>query len=280
MLPLFTEELLSLQNNDGGWPYRRGGSSWTEPTAYAALALSGHSEAGPAARAVSWLLRAQRSDGGWSPQPGVSISTWVTAAALLLGKERLGVEAHGRGLSWLLRQTGAESTLWNRMRRRMQGLGPEYEDEVPGWPWMPGNAAWVTPTAIAILALRQEESAEARQRAALGRRYLLARACRSGGWNHGSSRALGREADPYPETTGIALLALRGAASPKLAAAIGRAEAFGPSCRSAEGLAWLRLGLLAHGRPVGERAVPPRRTPMDAALSTLAASAALKDPFA
>jgi hypothetical protein len=76
--------------------------------------------------------------------------------------------------------------------------------------------------------------------------------CREGGWNHGSVRALGYESSPYPETTGMALAALRGVRSPATERGLAVARRFLGECRSADALNWLRLGLLAHGQlPAG-----------------------------
>ena len=104
-----------------------------------------------------------------------------------------------------------------------------------------------------------------------GRGYLLARRCEDGGWNHGSSSALGFQAVSYPETTGIALTALRGTGGEGMQKSIARAREHFAACRSAEGLGWLRLGLLAQnaGMPAAGPAVP-ERTLMDAAIGILA----------
>ena len=107
--------------------------------------------------------------------------------------------------------------------------------------------------------------------------YLLSRMCADGGWNHGSSQALGRDGDSYPETTGIALLALRAAGSvPANRAQLGRARAAARRhlaiCRTAEGIAWLRMGLAAHGENVQSAFQPVCRTNTDDALMVLAAA--------
>jgi hypothetical protein len=72
--------------------------------------------------------------------------------------------------------------------------------------------------------------------------------CLGGGWNHGSVRALGYESTPYPETTGMALAALRGVRCPETERALNVAGRFLAECRSADALNWLRIGLMAHGR--------------------------------
>ena len=81
-----------------------------------------------------------------------------------------------------------------------------------------------------------------------GRSFLLARRCRDGGWNHGSTRALGYDSDSYPETTGMALLALHGVSAVPMDDALRVAERHLENCQSQEAASWLTLGLLARGR--------------------------------
>ena len=94
---------------------------------------------------------------------------------------------------------------------------------------------------------RRQSSSEIRRRIEAGRVFLLGRACDEGGWNHGSSRPLGYPSDAYPETTGLALAALRGVRSPKVEQALTVAHRFLSECRSADALNWLRFGLRVHG---------------------------------
>jgi hypothetical protein len=266
--------LRATQNPDGGWGYR-GSASWTEPSAYALLALSEDpSSTEHVRRGIEWLKSLQRIDGGWSPRSSVRESTFVTALALLalVGKDQ---PAATHAARWLLGQTGRESTFFERLRLRLLGTTPQTAG-FDGWPWYPGAAAWVTPTALALLALRKAartlSNPELRPRLESGTNFLWSRVCSDGGWNHGSSKALGYEASSYPETTGVALLALRGSRTPKLAAALAAGEGHFRACRSAEGSAWLRLGLMAHSRPASD--LPAREvrchTVMDHALTALA----------
>ena len=96
--------------------------------------------------------------------------------------------------------------------------------------------------------------------------------CADGGWNHGSARALGYEGNSYAETTGVALLALAGA--PGLDRSVAAAERHWRECRSAEGAAWLKLGLLAQGRrTTGWPAHAAPRNVRDMALGALAEQA-------
>ena len=262
-------DLLKTQNQDGGWPYGRG-TSWTEPTALALLALGpGHAAC---ARGYAWLRAQQRSDGGWAPKAGVDAATWVTSLVALLPPQTLGPQYIQQARGWILAGTGANSTFWYRLRERM--LGSNSSEEHPGWPWFPGTAAWVAPTSLAMLALRKSDAKQPAigERLRQGREFLLARRCADGGWNHGSARALGYEGNSYPETTGVALLALAGV--PNLERSIAAAERHWRQCRSAEGAAWLKLGLLAHGvHPAGRPAQAPPRNVRDTALSAIAGQA-------
>jgi len=273
------ELLVSKQNPDGGWPYVRG-TSWTEPSVYAVLALLASGESSAAGRGLDWLRARQLPDGGWPPGSEFDESSWVTALAALLPRERLGPEAHRRAVGWLLRTEGQETSFSYRLRQWLLGNPQLPENDFPGWPWLPGAAAWVGPTSLAILALdreyRREPSAELKKRIDQGRRFLLRRMCLEGGWNHGSVRALGYESRPYPETTGMALAALRGNGGPQAPRAIDAARRFLRECRSADACNWLRLGLLAHGElPTGY--VPPAdlayRTLPEISLNVLAVEA-------
>ena len=248
---LMTIDLLAgKQNGDGGWPYVRG-ASWTEPTVYSVLALLAAGETAGAGRGIRWILRAERPDGGFPPQAGIEESSWVTALVALLPPAQLGEAAHQRAIRWLLGTTGQESTAVYRLREWLLGNSHPPEQEFPGWPWIPGTAAWVGPTSLAILALEKESrrrpSAEIGRRITAGRRFLMTRMCHEGGWNHGSVRALGYESSPYPETTGMALAALRGVDTPEVHRSLDVALHFLDECRSADALNWLRLGLMAHG---------------------------------
>ena len=244
--------LIAKQNQDGGWPYVRGGS-WTEPTVYAILALQLAGESPAAARGTAWLRSIARRDGGWPPRASVDQSTWVTGLVAMIDPESIGERHHRRAIDWLLDTTGEESSRIYRLREWLLGNAPSKADrDFPGWPWVPGTAAWVGPTAIAILALEKEHhrqpSPGIQHRIRAGREFLLGRACDDGGWNHGSSRPLGYPSHAYPETTGLALAALRGVRSLRVDQGLEVAKRFLAECHSADALNWLRLGLRAHGQ--------------------------------
>lgn len=67
---MYIEKILSLQNEDGGWPLSAGGESDTDITAMALTALSDYTESENAAlateRGLSYLSAVQNEDGGFS----------------------------------------------------------------------------------------------------------------------------------------------------------------------------------------------------------------------
>ncbi len=262
----------TFQNKDGGWPYGAAGPSWTEPTVYALLALvaAGRGETEAVRRGARWLETVQSSDGGWRPQASVKQSTWVGALVALLPENLISLDRRLANLNRILVETGQESTPLNRLRQWM--IGNPHVKTGDGWPWFPGASAWVTPTALTILALRKHRTSLAgvEHRIEEGRQFLTMHACDSGGWNHGSARALGYQANAYPETTGVALLALSGTESPIKEAGIRAAQHFLPKCSSAEGFAWLSLGLSANGSSP-DRLAPELepRTVIDTALLSM-----------
>jgi Squalene-hopene cyclase C-terminal domain len=272
------EFLLKEQNPDGGWPYMRGGS-WTEPTVYAVLALARAGETAQSQRGVDWILRNRNADGGWASRPGAGESSWVTALVAMIPAERLGLAVHAKAIEWLLSVKGEDTTSLFSIRQWLLGRAGSADRINPGWPWTPGAAAWVGPTSMAVLALAAEDkrrpSAALVQRATTGRGFLLAHMCSEGGWNHGATNAWDYPAPPYPETTGMALLALSGAHSPHLEQALSVARKFLLESYSADAQNWLRLGLAAHGQlPAGY--APPMgiayRTVSEVALERIAAS--------
>jgi hypothetical protein len=278
--PGLVPEIVAAQNPDGGWGYTRG-SSWTEPTAYALLALAAEGGAAEAAgRALAWLKQRQRPDGGWPPEGRVERSTWVTALVLLLPPDQDVGPGREQAVAWLVRESGQESAWTNRLRRWLSGQHADHDPGGTGWPWYPDTAAWVTPTALSVLAaakaVRRHRNAALEGRLEMARQYLQDRQCKDGGWNHGYTRGFGYDAGSYPETTGQALLALSGVRTAGVERGLARVEAQLRECRSADGLDWLRLGLQAHGRAVSGREVKPLvcRTIPDMALAVLARAAA------
>ncbi len=268
------------QNSDGGWAYHYGGQdantgcSWTEPTVLVLLAQAAWqgSDGDSFARGVRFVNSIARSDGGWSPQPGVEESTWVTALVALLPEGAIGAQQRLQAIKWLKERTGQESSWSYRFQQWRNGDKQEYPE---GWPWFPGAAAWVIPTSLGILAFERAlrhgaDDGWLRDRVQSGKKFLAGRMCADGGWNHGSSRALGRDGDSYPETTGIALLALNGDRGPQIERAKAAARKHLANCRTAEGIAWLRLGLAAHGEKAAAPVESVFRTNMDAALMSLA----------
>jgi hypothetical protein len=272
----------NTQNRDGGWAYKKG-CSWTEPTALVLLAQSATQVDRPVFEAgLRFLYSTQRGDGGWSPQPEVVESTWVTALAALLPEEAIGAGRLRQALAWLESQTGRESSWSFRLQQRLAGTGGGNSPD--GWPWFPGAAAWVIPTSLGLLAferaLHRGKNRVLRNRVNSGWEFLAIRACADGGWNHGGNHAMGRDGESYPETTGIALAALHGApGGPFIERAKAAARRHLVSCRSAEGIAWLRIGLAAHGESAQSAFKPTARTNVDAALTIIAGLPPDKNPF-
>jgi len=279
------DALIGKQNPDGGWPHSRG-RSWTEPTAYAVMALLAAGERDRAGRGLAWLRATQRGDGGWGPQPGIDESNWTTGLVALLPPDTLGARLHRAAIEWLMGTTGHESSFEYRLREWLLGGPKRPELEFAGWPWIPGAAAWVGPTAIAILALEKENTRRPmhviRDRIETGRKFLVARSCEEGGWNHGSVGALGYASKPYPETTGMALAALRGVHAPQVARGLAVAHRLLSECRSADAQNWLRLGLAAHGELPHGYCVPQNlayRTIPETSLSLLLSDASRAREF-
>ena len=183
----------------------------------------------------------------------------MTALVLLLpGRSGSAREDADHAVSWLLSQTVASPGSFERLRWRLLGVRAR-RAALEGWPWFPGAAAWVTPTALTTLALekqnRRSTNKDVRERIAQGRAFC---------WPVVARMEVGTTARPrrsamirsYPETTGIALLALHDVRNTATATAEDLTQKPLATCRSLEGACWLTLALWARGRVSGvDRAV-------------------------
>lgn len=197
--------LHQTQNPDGGWPLMPGTTSATEATALALLAL--HPAGDETTRAVAWLLAAQHPDGGWGLNAADSLSQWHTAWAALALAVTVGPQAPAcrQTRTWLLKNAGlaiAEAAAIAEISRLLR-----VDPTLRGWPWGPGEASWVEPTALAVLALR-ELGADSEPRVTEGTHYLRDRRCASGGWNVGNPFMFDKPFEPRAYPTALALLAL------------------------------------------------------------------------
>jgi hypothetical protein len=247
------EFLRASQNPDGGWGYFPGKQSWLEPTAYAMLALHGISEAdGAVDRAwklvASWAL----PDGSVRPGAEVEDGTWVTALLVTLACVRGDYDQNtARSVGWLLRVAGAEHNLLMRAFSYFNLLKTKLDVSHTGWPWRDGNASWIEPTALTLVALKKAAthfpSAELNHRLQEGEELMLARRCSDGGWNSGNPNVLNFELPSYPESTGLALMGLQGRSAGELAGPLAVARRLRAETKSRLAQAWLGIALRLHG---------------------------------
>ncbi len=280
-LQSYIDRLLAHQLPDGSWPYRpQGESGIAEATCYALLALKAAGVESPRLGAsLDWLRSLQRDDGGSAPQPGVAISNWTTSLVLMVYLHYGQHDAMQPGVHWLLGLKGNESGWTMRAILTVLNRTPQYPTNHQGWPWVANTVSWLIPTALATLAfqqiLKQKHHPDIAFRVQEGIGMLKERRCEDGGWNHGASMALGVPASSYPETTGIALLALQAVPESELPGAHGIALNMLKDSRIASIRTWLQLALTARGvgfAPGEEEAIQCRNT-LDFAYRTLALSA-------
>ena len=248
----------AAQNPDGGWGYFAGKQSWLEPTTYALLALLNEPRDRRAFDPGWRLVRSwEAAGGGWR---GCALSEgphWATSLVVTLHCA-MGIydEALRRGLAWLASSAGAETRVLARLAHWLRPSIVEFDPALGGWPWEAGTSSWVEPTAHTLMALSQAarhvQDRCLKDRIDVGKRMLLERRCRDGGWNYGNRRVLGADLPSYPETTALALMALDGHASVKWGDALNHVERQWRESPSPLARAWLAACLLQYR---GERPV-------------------------
>ncbi|MEI6043732.1 MAG: prenyltransferase/squalene oxidase repeat-containing protein [Chloroflexota bacterium] len=221
------------QNLDGGWGYRRDGMSYTEPTVFALLALLNPTVGIKAnssdprfialQKGLVWLRRGQHSDGGWGVFFEDGVSNWMTYPATWLFNVILKIPSlfaayakpedsgiRDRAESWIIergREAAVESETLAAQIRKLFSIDSGFR----GWSWGMGEAGWVIPTSMALIALviSNPKAMNESEVVKNGKEYLRDRACPVGGWNVGNPWMLGKALPPTPDATSFALLAWR-----------------------------------------------------------------------
>jgi hypothetical protein len=218
--------LMAAQNSDGGWGYRQGKESATEPTAWTlfALAATAKSSGEPTKvssvtfRAREWLRAAQLPNSSWPSFLDFPEGRWLTSlACLALLQSGESEDRVAAGAKWLCGEWPGDSKLWRVMIQKMFAKKNvlRQNSSLRGWSWTPGTSSWVEPTACALILLHALSSAkinipEAEKRRALAEAMLYDRMCPGGGWNSGNSEVYGVAGEPLIGPTVWALLALQG----------------------------------------------------------------------
>jgi hypothetical protein len=228
-----------------GIAYLKDGPPAAEPTALAALALSGLGHAAQAHKAAAWLAQQQATDGSIAVRPGESTPAWPTSLALVvwsgLNSDHALDPAITKGEGWLLKTKGAATE---------QTADVGHDTRLIGWSWAENTHSWLEPTAFAVLALRalgNQDHPRTREAIHLMENRLLD----SGGCNYGNTTVFGRELRPHVQPTGIVLLALAGSETGPYQAKVRKATSWLESQLNSQtpaaSLGWGLLGLRAQG---------------------------------
>ncbi len=150
---------------------------------------------------LAWISGLQNPDGSLGLDPiHRDQGLWLTALSAVIFHHCGPKDARDRALGFVA--SFRSVTMANDPNVRQ-------DNTIVGWPWVRDTFGWVEPTAWSVIALnvcgRGDDS-----RAVEGRRFLLDRRIPSGGWNYGNPGINDRELLPFWDTTGLALIALRG----------------------------------------------------------------------
>jgi hypothetical protein len=227
---------------EGGFVNVDNGHYRTDATAWAILALIADGNDNQiVSLPQSRLAASQLADGrvGISPQhPDVY---WPTSLAILAWKQSSAYQPNlERAVQFLLSTSG---THW----QRREDAATAHDTSLKGWSWIAATHSWISPTALAVIALKTAGYGD-HPRVVEAGRLILDRQCDPGGWNYGNTAVFGAELRPMPEDTGLALDALKDLAPrSKLEGSLDYLHAAVNSLRTPISLTWSILGLGAWG---------------------------------
>lgn len=239
-------EALAELKRESAWGYRPGAPPACEPLALAALALAGHELTESASRAGQRLVECQAESGALGISPSQPSPHWPTGLAVLAWRALSQGAADSpyaapiqRAADWLL-------TVAGETMPRSEDMG--HDTSLRGWPWVEGTHSWLEPTAWNTMALRAIGQAS-HPRTVEGVRLIHDRLLPAGGCNYGNTYVLGQALRPHLEPSGLALLALAGAADHdgRIARTVAYVAAAVTDRPTAASLAWGLQGLVAHG---------------------------------
>ena len=189
---------------EGGFAGQPGRAYRPDATAWAMLALAAANVEPELLRpAGRRLTESQLKDGRLPISPGHPDVVWPTPIAVLAWHDIHEYDMpRSNAINFLLNSAGTHS--------KREANSPLADDpSIKGWPWVLGTYSWIEPTALTIIALRASGYG-GHERTREGIRMLLDRQLPGGGWNYGNTLVFGKELDPMPEDTGVALAALEG----------------------------------------------------------------------
>lgn len=198
-IQLAQEFLMESHIPGAGWGYHsQSPQAYPEPTCYSLLALTDTSFS--PTDSLNWLSSLVNSDGQLI-LPNDDSPNWGTAH-LIITLSRLNQlpETRQSSIKWLL--TWQSNYVETSEVVMLDG-------DLIGWPWISDTFSWVQPTSYATLALKLSDL-KSHKRVKDAEALLFDRMCVQGGWNFGNPIILGRQIDPEPADTAIAMIALQG----------------------------------------------------------------------
>ena len=248
-------ELRRRELPGGGWSFSDSSQMSLEATCLATFSMLAERPL-TTPEVVRPLLRAQLFDGSWPSFIGDGESSWTTSLAIcVLNSANDSSAARERAQSWLLKTKGREGSWFWRWKFRLVDRAVRFDPDCYGWPWLPGSASWVIPTAFSVIAIKQftacnrTEATEKRIR--LGVDMLLDRVCVGGGWNSGNSIVYGVPLLAHVDATAIALLALQDEKrTPIVQGSLRWLEQKSSNIESVDSLAWCILSLFVYQEPI------------------------------